>query len=127
MSVPMKKAYATQGRPARVLGSQLGAMRVFLTVWLGQLISIIGSGMSGFALGIHVLQETGSATQFALISLSSVLPRAILSPVAGGPGGPPGRGQPTFFFFLASGVGTPLFVVMGGPRRVPGGGFLPPS
>ena len=39
---------------------------VFLTVWLGQVISFIGSGLTSFALGMHVHQTTGSITRFAL-------------------------------------------------------------
>lgn len=58
-------------------------MRPLLIVWLGQMVSLIGSGITGFALGVWVYQQTGSATQFALIAVSSVLPSVLLSPVAG--------------------------------------------
>ena len=55
----------------------------FGIVWLGQVISFIGSGMSSFALGVWVYQKTGSVTQFALTSLFIVLPRVVLGPLAG--------------------------------------------
>ncbi|MGB0386326.1 MAG: MFS transporter [Ardenticatenaceae bacterium] len=58
-------------------------MRVFLFIWFGQLISLIGSGLTGFALGVWVYQRTGSVTDFALISLSTILPVILISPVAG--------------------------------------------
>lgn len=58
-------------------------MRVFLLVWFGQMISLIGSGLTGFALGIWVYQRTGSATQFALIYLFAMLPQILMSPIAG--------------------------------------------
>jgi DHA3 family macrolide efflux protein-like MFS transporter len=58
-------------------------MRTFIVIWLGQLVSLTGSGLSGFALGLWVYQRTGSVTQFALISLSVVLPTLLLSPLAG--------------------------------------------
>src|SRR6476661_5342709 len=58
-------------------------MRVFMLIWLGQLISLIGSGLTGFALGVWVYQRTGSVTQFALISLSTTLPFIAISPLAG--------------------------------------------
>ncbi len=58
-------------------------IRVFILVWFGQLISITGSGITGFALGIWVYQRTGSATQFALISLFVILPGILMSPLAG--------------------------------------------
>jgi MFS family permease len=58
-------------------------MRTFLIIWLGQVISIIGSGLTGFALGVWIYQETGRATPFALTVLFSSLPRVLLSPIAG--------------------------------------------
>ncbi len=58
-------------------------MAIFTTVWLGQLVSIVGSGLTGFALGVWVFQQTGSVTQYALIGLFSVLPKILLSPYAG--------------------------------------------
>jgi MFS family permease len=47
------------------------------------LISLVGSGMTSFALSLWVYQQTGSVTQFALINLASVLPRILISPFAG--------------------------------------------
>ena len=56
---------------------------VFAIIWLGQFASVVGSGLTSFALGVWVFQRTGSATQFALIGLSVVLPRVLISPLAG--------------------------------------------
>ena len=58
-------------------------MRVFLVVWFGQVVSILGSSMTGFALGVWIFQQTGSATSFALTLLFNMLPKALVSPVAG--------------------------------------------
>lgn len=55
----------------------------FTLVWLGQLVSLSGTRLTSFALGVWVYQRTGSATQFALIAVFSVLPYVLLSPVAG--------------------------------------------
>ena len=66
--------------------SSTGASRgwkTFLTIWSGQLISLLGSGLSGFALGLWVLHKTGSVTQFALIAACTLGPRIFLSPVTG--------------------------------------------
>jgi MFS transporter, DHA3 family, macrolide efflux protein len=60
-----------------------GGMGVFLVVWFGQLVSLIGSGLTNFALGVWVYQRTGSVTQFSLILLFAVLPSILISPVAG--------------------------------------------
>jgi MFS transporter, DHA3 family, macrolide efflux protein len=58
-------------------------MKTFLIIWLGQTVSIIGSGLTSFALGVWIFQETGRATPFALTVLFGTLPRVLLSPVAG--------------------------------------------
>ncbi len=58
-------------------------MRVFTLIWFGQLISLIGSGLTSFALGVWVYQRTGSVTLFALIALFATLPRIVASPLAG--------------------------------------------
>lgn len=55
----------------------------FLIIWLGQLMSAIGSGLTAFALGVFVFQKTQSATSFSLIILFSFLPSFILLPFGG--------------------------------------------
>lgn len=55
----------------------------FSVLWLGQVVSVVGSGLTGFALGVWVYQTTGSVTRFALISVFTTLPGIVLSPVAG--------------------------------------------
>ncbi len=58
-------------------------IRVFTIVWAGQFVSLIGSGLTGFALGVWVYLTTGSVTQFSLIMLSTAVPAIAMSPVAG--------------------------------------------
>lgn len=58
-------------------------MRAFTLIWFGQLVSQFGSGLSRFALGVWVYEQTGSATQLALISLCGMLPVVLISPLAG--------------------------------------------
>jgi MFS family permease len=58
-------------------------MRTFFIIWLGQLASMLGSGLIGFALAVWIFEQTGQATPFALTALFSTLPRILLSPVAG--------------------------------------------
>jgi DHA3 family macrolide efflux protein-like MFS transporter len=61
----------------------LRGMKTFLVIWFGQLISIIGSGLTGFALSVWMFEQTGQATPIALNALFFNLPRVILSPIAG--------------------------------------------
>lgn len=58
-------------------------MHTFLIIWLGQVISVIGSGLTGFGLAVWMFEQTGDATPFALTVLASSLPPIILSPIAG--------------------------------------------
>ncbi|MGV9771669.1 MFS transporter [Streptosporangium sp. NPDC003464] len=58
-------------------------IRRFVVIWAAQLLSIIGSSLTGFVLGVWVYQKNGSATEFVLIMLCAVLPEVLLSPVAG--------------------------------------------
>ncbi|MGK7874282.1 MAG: MFS transporter [Xenococcaceae cyanobacterium] len=58
-------------------------MRIFLLIWFGQMVSLLGSKLTEFALGVWVYQKTGSITQFAIIVLLIHLPNIIISPIAG--------------------------------------------
>lgn len=58
-------------------------MKTFFVIWLGQLASMIGSGLIGFALAVWIYDQTGQATPFALTALFSKVPRILLSPIAG--------------------------------------------
>jgi MFS family permease len=72
-----------QGQFLKALPANFREMRTFSIIWLGQCVSVIGSGLTRFALGLWVYQQTGSVTNFALIALSSILPHLLLSPLAG--------------------------------------------
>ncbi len=54
-----------------------------LLIWAGQIVSLFGSGLTGFALGVWLYQQTGSASNFALVALCTALPQMLVSPLAG--------------------------------------------
>ena len=58
-------------------------MKKFLIIWVGELLSTIGSGLTAFGLGVYVYQQTGMATATALVSLLALLPTVLLGPLAG--------------------------------------------
>ncbi len=58
-------------------------MRRFTVLWAGQLVSLVGSGLTRVALGIWIYQKTGSVATFALLLVASSLPTVLLSPLAG--------------------------------------------
>ena len=58
-------------------------MRVFLCLWLGQMLSMFGSQLTGFGLGVWVFTRTRSTLLFALVVLATQGPSVVLSPLAG--------------------------------------------
>lgn len=58
-------------------------MKKFRMIWIGELISCIGSGMTAFALSVYVFQMTGSAAYVSLVTLLAYLPSILLSPIGG--------------------------------------------
>ncbi|MEL7643780.1 MAG: MFS transporter, partial [bacterium] len=58
-------------------------MKAFIVIWLGQLISVLASSMTGFALSIWMYQQTESATAMGLVQVCFITPFLIMSPFAG--------------------------------------------
>lgn len=58
-------------------------MKNFILIWIGELISGIGSGMTAFALSVYVYQTTGSVSLVSVIAAASFLPTILLSPLGG--------------------------------------------
>jgi len=55
----------------------------FLLIWFGQFISMIGSGLTIFALGVFVYQRTHAVSSYTSILLCVFLPPFILRPFGG--------------------------------------------
>jgi DHA3 family macrolide efflux protein-like MFS transporter len=62
---------------------QLSGMRAFMLVWFGQVVSLLGTGMTRFALTLWAWDLTGQATALALVAFFSFTPGIIFSPIAG--------------------------------------------
>ena len=60
-----------------------GDWRSFSLLWLGQVVSLLGSGLTSFGLGVWVYQQTGSVSRFALILIVGSIPGLLLGPLAG--------------------------------------------
>ena len=58
-------------------------MRAFITIWFGQLISLIGSQLTAFALGVWVYDQTHSVLMLALSQIAFAAPFVLFSPLAG--------------------------------------------
>ena len=59
------------------------SMGTFVVVWAGQLVSLVGTNLTGFALAIFVYLETGSVTQLSLVILAAQVPQLLVTPFAG--------------------------------------------
>lgn len=55
----------------------------FFTIWIGQALSLVGSGVAGFALVWWLARQTNSATVLATATLVSMLPGVFLGPFTG--------------------------------------------
>ena len=58
-------------------------MKTFYTVWFGQLISTLGSATTTFAIGLWIFRETGSVALYTVTLALTLLPLALVSPLAG--------------------------------------------
>lgn len=59
------------------------SLRNFLIIWVGQLVSTIGSSMSRFAIAIWAWEITGKATTLTLVGFFSLLPSMAIAPISG--------------------------------------------
>jgi DHA3 family macrolide efflux protein-like MFS transporter len=58
-------------------------MAAFTIVWLGQIVSLLGTAMSNFALTLWAYEVTGRATPLALVGFFFVTPMVVLGPFVG--------------------------------------------
>lgn len=57
--------------------------RSFLLIWAAQMVSLMGSGLTSFALGVWIYQRTDSVLLLGLNMFAYALPQVLLSPLAG--------------------------------------------
>lgn len=69
----------TEGAP----GHAKRGLGTFTIVWAGQLVSMLGSGLSNFGLVVWLYERTQAATPYALAFLTATLPGILLAPLAG--------------------------------------------
>jgi MFS family permease len=58
-------------------------MKAFTILWLGQVVSLLGSAMTWFAFTIWAWQKTGQPSALSTISFFAFLPAVALTPLAG--------------------------------------------
>lgn len=62
---------------------KLSGMTGFTAVWLGQVVSVLATQMTGFGVTLWVYERTGSATALGLTQACYMAPFLLLSPLAG--------------------------------------------
>ncbi len=58
-------------------------LRAFFTIWVGQLVSLIGLQLTGFALGVWIYDQTHSVSLLAVSQVALSAPFVFFSPLAG--------------------------------------------
>ncbi len=93
----------TSSRPSGLFG--------FTIVWLGQIISVLASSMSQFALTIWMFEQTQSATALGLMQVFFITPFLLISPIAGVMVDRHNRKLMMMFSDLAAGLATVLILI----------------
>jgi DHA3 family macrolide efflux protein-like MFS transporter len=55
----------------------------FTIVWVGQIVSVLASSMTGFGMALWMYKQTESATAMAGMQVAFILPFLLISPIAG--------------------------------------------
>jgi len=100
----MSTADTLQKRPTGMFG--------FSIVWVGQIISLLGTSMTGFAVTIWAYQKTNSATTLAMLGFFFVAPMLIASPFAGAIVDRSNRKMMMMVSDIASGLATIVILIL---------------
>jgi DHA3 family macrolide efflux protein-like MFS transporter len=74
---------AATNSSAWIHAGRLQRLGAFTALCLGQMVSLFGSHLTSFVLGVWIYERTKSATNFALISFFAIMPEILLAPLAG--------------------------------------------
>ncbi len=94
----------TSKRPTGMLG--------FTVVWIGQIFSLLGTSMTGFAMTIWAYEKTESATALALVGFFFVAPMLIATPFTGALVDRWNRKLMMMLSDLASGAATVIILIL---------------
>jgi DHA3 family macrolide efflux protein-like MFS transporter len=84
----------------------------FTIVWVGQIISLLGTSMTGFAMTIWAYEKTNSATALALVGFFFVAPMLIASPFAGALVDRSNRKMMMMVSDIASGIASLIILIL---------------
>jgi MFS family permease len=84
----------------------------FSIVWVGQIFSLLGTSMTGFAMTIWAYQKTEQATALALVGFFFVAPMLIAAPFAGALVDRSNRKLMMMLSDIASGIATLVILIL---------------
>ena len=84
----------------------------FTIVWIGQIISLLGTSMTGFAMTIWAYEKTNAATALALVGFFFVAPMLVVSPFAGALVDRSNRKLMMLVSDVASGIATVIILML---------------
>jgi MFS family permease len=87
-------------------------MTAFTIVWFGQVVSLVGTAMTGFALTLWAYRTTGLATALSMVAFFNFAPMIIMSPIAGVLVDRWNRKWTMALSDLASGIGTLAILIL---------------
>jgi len=90
----------------------------FTIVWIGQFISLLGTGMTHFGLTIWAWEITGEATVLALVGFFTLAPYMLMSPIAGALVDRWNRKLVMMLSDLASGLATVVVLILLASNRL---------
>ena len=84
----------------------------FSAIWAGQALSLLGTGMTQFAMTIWAWQKTGQATALALVGVCAFAPVILVSPLAGAIVDRSNRKLLMILSDVAAGLGTLAILIL---------------
>src|SRR4030067_416529 len=90
----------------------------FTIVTVGQIISLVGTSMTGFAMTIWAYQKTNAATALALVGFFFVAPMLIASPFAGALVDRSNRKLMMMVSDIGSGIATIVILILYSPGQL---------
>jgi DHA3 family macrolide efflux protein-like MFS transporter len=100
----MDTSNSSANRPTGMFG--------FTIVWIGQIISLLGTSMTGFAMTIWAYEKTNAATALALVGFFFVAPMLIASPFAGALVDRSNRKMMMMVSDIASGIASFIILIL---------------
>jgi amino acid adenylation domain-containing protein len=88
------------------------SLRLLVLIAIGQVISLLGSSISGFAMGVWVYRQSGSVADFATITLFGLIPGLVLAPFAGAIADRFDRRKVMILGDIIAAVGTVLIAIL---------------